>query len=84
MRRTETDGFATWRRTHRQDRWDCTLNTLPSQLRTLPNNNILYNGTDGGIWRSEGFGYQLAEPQQLHLQCDAVIQSVAVHPTDRS
>ena len=70
MRRT-TDGFATVANTpSRQVGLHADNHALA--VANAPNNNIVYNGTDGGIWRTEDSAYELAESQQLHLQRHAV------------
>jgi len=80
MRRT-TDGFATVANTpSRQVGLHADNHAVA--VANAPFNNILYNGTDGGIWRSED---SATSWQSLNNSTYSAtqFQSVAVHPTDR-
>ena len=80
MRKT-TDGFATVANTpSRQVGLHADNHALA--VANAPNNNIVYNGTDGGIWRTED---SATSWQSLNNSTYSAtqFQSIAVHPTDR-
>jgi hypothetical protein len=80
MRRT-TDGFATVVNTpSRQVGLHADNHVLA--ITPAPNNNIIYNGTDGGIWRTED---SATSWQSLNNSTYSAtqFQSIAIHPTDR-
>src|SRR6266480_667468 len=80
LRRT-TDGFATTAKTP-SSQIGLHADNHVLAVANAPNNNIIYDGTDGGIWRSEDFG---ATWQSLNNSTYSAtqFQSIAVHPTDR-
>jgi hypothetical protein len=79
--RKTTDGFATAGNTpSRQVGLHADNHAVA--IANAPNNNILYDGTDGGIWRTEDAAVSWQSLNNSTYSATQ-FQSIAIHPTDR-